>query len=506
MALMRRAWMEWSTAATLAAIAACGGSTTRTVAGDAGGGSDGSSPEASSSSSSGASSGVLGSSTGGSSTGSSSSGVSTSGSSGSGSSASGGSSGGSSGSSSADSGGDVDAGSPADGANTAPDAPSGDGAPAETGSLADAAAETSVDAAPADAGVCTPGAVGCASGIQPRTCSASGTWQNGAACSSSQSCVNGACVTPSSCQTSGAGRTDCGAASESCCTSLEVTGGTFYRTYTNSGSGPTGEANPATLSGLRLDKYLVTVGRFRRFVNAWSNGAGYTPAQGSGVHTHLNGGMGLVDSHASTSTTTVYEHGWTTADNANVDPTDANLESGTTFGVWTPSPGTQENLPINYVTWAEAYAFCIWDGGFLPSEAEWKYAAAGGSQQLEYPWGSAAPGTSNQYAIYSCYYGGVYGCSDIAAIAPVGTATLGVGYWGQLDLDGDMAGWAMDWYATYVNPCTDCAYLTSGSMALRETSSDDFGGLPMYLTPSSRVQATPTQRFAGTGIRCARVP
>jgi hypothetical protein len=34
-------------------------------------------------------------------------------------------------------------------------------------------------------------------------------------------------------------------------------------------------------------------------------------------------------------------------------------------------------------------------GGFLPSEAEWEFAAAGGSKQLEYPWGSADPGTSN---------------------------------------------------------------------------------------------------------------
>ena len=69
---------------------------------------------------------------------------------------------------------------------------------------------------------------------------------------------------------------------------------------------------------------------------------------------------------------------------------------------WTPSPvsgsASQENLPINCVDWAEAYAFCIWDGGFLPSEAEWEYAAAGGSLQLDYPWGSAGPGTLNAYA------------------------------------------------------------------------------------------------------------
>jgi hypothetical protein len=65
---------------------------------------------------------------------------------------------------------------------------------------------------------------------------------------------------PPSCAPGGPGMTNCGAASESCCTSLEVAGGTYYRTYTNSGSGATGEADPATVSSFSLDKYLVTGG------------------------------------------------------------------------------------------------------------------------------------------------------------------------------------------------------------------------------------------------------
>ena len=94
-----------------------------------------------------------------------------------------------------------------------------------------------------------------------------------------------------------------------------------------------------------------------------------------------------------------------------------------THATWTASStGGQENLPINCVNWYEAYAFCIWDGGFLPSEAEWEYAAAGGSEQRQYPWGTTAPGTMNQYAIYGSYYTG-----NSTGLAPVGTAAAGRG-------------------------------------------------------------------------------
>jgi formylglycine-generating enzyme required for sulfatase activity len=231
-----------------------------------------------------------------------------------------------------------------------------------------------------------------------------------------------------SCSVSGPGLSDCGTERDaSCCESPAVAGGPFFRTYQNSGTGPTGEADPATISSFALDKYLVTVGRFRQFVTAWKGG--WLPAEGTGKHTHLNGGMGL------NSVDGGYEPGWLASYDADVDPTDVNLACGSSgfnsntaagdYYTWTPVAATNENLPINCANWYEAYAFCIWDGGFLPSEAEWAYAAAGGSAQLEYPWGVATPGTATLYADYNCYYPDSSGrCTGFENIAPVGTASL----------------------------------------------------------------------------------
>ena len=68
------------------------------------------------------------------------------------------------------------------------------------------------------------------------------------------------------------------------------------------------------------------------------------------------------------------------------------LVSSCGTSTYTPQPSQNDNLPVSCVSWTEAYAFCIWDGGFLPSDAEWGYAAAGGSAQREFPWGSADSG------------------------------------------------------------------------------------------------------------------
>ena len=324
-----------------------------------------------------------------------------------------------------------------------------------------------------------------------------------------------------SCAPGGPGMTDCGNGGESCCASPVVQGGTFFRTYTNSGVGPTGEADPATVSGFRLDRYEVTVGRFRQFVAVAPPGwgqSGWLPTEGSGRHTHLNGGEGLSTPGAPESP---FELGWEAANDMAVDPTEY-LACDADYATWTPEPGANEKLPINCVSWAEAYAFCIWDGGFLPSEAEWEYAAADGSEQREFPWGSTPPGSASQYAVYDCGYpSGSATCSGVSNIAPVGTASLGAGAWGQLDLAGNVNEWTLDIVnEAFVQnprcaagqacslPCVDCldrrAYDT---LPLEVDMGGDFDERTAWLLPPSRHKPdVAAPRDARIGFRCARSP
>jgi formylglycine-generating enzyme required for sulfatase activity len=291
--------------------------------------------------------------------------------------------------------------------------------------------------------------------------------------------------------------------------------------------GPPGEADPATVSGFRLDKYEVTVGRFRQFVSALNSG--YGPSIGSGKHAHLNGGLGLVDSSSYQSYQgTSYEDGWSPGFilvNPPIDTTCEWILSPGDYITFTTSPNGNEKLPVNCLSWSDAYAFCIWDDAFLPSEAEWEFAAAGGGEQREYPWGPADPGVDSQYAIYGCYYNGsgfddagVASCTGVKNIAPVGTAALGAGLWGHLDLSGNVSEWVLDTFpnanarAPYVNPCVNCAYLAPSYQApmTQQNYSNPHvarGSEFYYQNATAAYRNTTTDDpSADTGFRCARTP
>ncbi|WP_437917003.1 SUMF1/EgtB/PvdO family nonheme iron enzyme [Sorangium sp. So ce302] len=181
------------------------------------------------------------------------------------------------------------------------------------------------------------------------------------------------------------------------------------------------------------------------------------------------------------------------------------------YGTWTANAGDNEMLPLTFMNWYEAHAFCIWDGGFLPTEAEWKYATAGGDEQRMYPWGSMDPGSGNQYAIYDCYYpSGRRGtCTGVVNVPDVGSTPLGVGRFGQWDLSGSVWEWNLDVYANYVSPSEDCANLTGATNRVLPGGGFHTGLMP-YLLSSNRsaVSYDPANYRGdyGVGVRCARTP
>lgn len=321
-----------------------------------------------------------------------------------------------------------------------------------------------------------------------------------AACAAAGSDAGSDAAPPASCVGLQA---NCGpTGSDDCCASLPVPGGTFYRSYDLGSDGMYPDMSyPATVSAFSLDKYEVTVGRFRTFVARGNATQTAPPAAGAGAHAKIP------------------SSGW--------DPTwDAELETDTAalaaalacdaqYATWTASTGANEDLPINCVTWYEAEAFCAWDGGFLPTEAEFNYAAAGGGEQRAYPWSNPATSLSSDCsdANYDINGGPTY-CTPgsdgaVATMNRVGSESpKGDGAWGQSDLGGNAWEWTLDWYAPYIDPCEDCANLmASGSN--RVIRGGNFSHAESFMRAANRGLTTdsnsePANRSRDVGFRCAR--
>jgi formylglycine-generating enzyme len=283
-------------------------------------------------------------------------------------------------------------------------------------------------------------------------------------------------------------------ASESCCASPTIPGGTFDRSYDVGSDGAYPDmAHPASVSAFRLDRFEITVGRFRAFVTSGLGTQQDPPAPGDGAHPRIA------------------DSGWDASWNTALAATTADLSAALVCNnnaTWTALPGANETLPINCITWYEAMAFCAWDGGYLPSEAEWNFAAAGGDEQRAYPWSSPPPSLAIDCQ-HANYMPGANECvtSTITAL-PVGSESpLGDAKWGQADLAGNVWELVLDTYDTaYPAPCTDCAALDTPAMrCLRGGGGHDGAN---ELRGALRTSVDPTNRLGhvNQGARCARAP
>ena len=287
-------------------------------------------------------------------------------------------------------------------------------------------------------------------------------------------------------------------ADEDCCsTATLIPGGTFFRSYDVAGDGMYPSMSyPATVSPFMLDRFEVTVGRFRKFVEAGMGTRAKTPQVGTGAR-FLNGAAA--------------QGGWDSVWNGSLAADTAALIAAVkceaSFHSWTDAPGESEELPINCVTWYEAFAFCAWDGGYLPTETEWNFAAAGGSEQRAYPW-SIPPSSRAIDCSYTNYRDETAYCVDPAngAINRVGSESpKGDGKWGQAGLGGNVWEWTLDWYGSlYGNPCTDCAELTFASFRVLRGGS--FVDVASASRGANRGPVMPALRSSNVGMRCARIP
>jgi formylglycine-generating enzyme required for sulfatase activity len=263
--------------------------------------------------------------------------------------------------------------------------------------------------------------------------------------------------------------------SDDCCASTVIDGGKF-----NIANRP---SLPAGICTYRLDAYEVTVGRFRKFVAAYS--------------------QTMLDAGAGRNPNVPGDTGWVKDADALLPQDSPSLQTGLhcdpPWWTWTDNDAGQESLPINCVSWWEAFAFCAWDGARLPTQAEWDYATVGGSDQRTYPWGEAPPDATR--AVVNCNHGA---CGDARSFLPVGSLKAGNGKWGQADMEGNVAEWVWDGDCNLPRPCVNCACLATDDYRLVVGSAYGEYGPSLvagytYATSSSSISRT-------TGLRCARAP
>lgn len=334
-------------------------------------------------------------------------------------------------------------------------------------------ASSSTSSGSGGSNVCSSGQTQCA-GNMPQACDANGAWQDQAACpAQAPTCAAGVCGVPPSC--SGLPSTCGPSGNESCCTSPTLPKGTYNRTND--------PAFPATLSDFRIDRFEITVGRFRKFVESYP---GNLPAAGAGAHPLIPGS------------------GWQTIWNTGLTADQAALKMAlkceAVSQTWTDDVGANEDLPMNCVNWYEAFAFCSWDKGRLPTEAEWNYAAAGGDEQRQYPW-SSPPGSTTVDSSYAVY-------NHVPLTAVGSKSGKGDGKWTQADLGGGVWEWNLDWFSDpFISAtCNDCAFVSNGGSASRVIRGSSWTNDATFMLNSARTDYDPTFHVSSTGARCARTP
>jgi formylglycine-generating enzyme required for sulfatase activity len=169
-----------------------------------------------------------------------------------------------------------------------------------------------------------------------------------------------------------------------------------------------------------------------------------------------------------------------------------------------------EMHPVINVSWADAQAFCDWAGVRLPTEQEWEYAARNKGQKIRYAWGNDAPADAKGGNVgdisgaqllrlkmfFNDYNDGFVFTAPVGKFAPNGL--------GLYDMTGNVWEWNADLYREFLGstpPKREYSTLPMEvSRTLRGGSWDDG---PVYSRCTERAGQNPTFSYPLIGFRVA---
>ena len=160
----------------------------------------------------------------------------------------------------------------------------------------------------------------------------------------------------------------------------------------------------------------------------------------------------------------------------------------------------KDDAPVTNVSWSDAKQFVAWLAGTtqkpyrLPSEAEWEYAARGGTQ-TKYWWGDQL-----QPGIVNCK-----NCTDAAGTEqPVKVGSFKPNPFGLYDMGGGVDQWVEDcWHKTYHGAPSDGSPWTAGDCSSHVIRSGSWKNDARYVRPANRDSYDTNVRYPTHGFRVA---